>query len=74
MNVFERIFIVFGVLLSCTISICISEECSEISPCEVNCSSLRLGQYICPDPKISQIDPKTQQFRGCRNDNRAKGV
>lgn len=31
----------------------------------VDCSTLRLGQYICPDPSINQIDPDTQQFRGC---------
>ncbi|KAM3961024.1 LOW QUALITY PROTEIN: TM2 domain-containing protein 1 biscotti [Aphomia sociella] len=32
---------------------------------EVDCSTLRLGQYICPDPSINQIDPDTQQYRGC---------
>lgn len=31
----------------------------------VDCSTLRIGQYICPDPTIDQIDPETQQFRGC---------
>ncbi|GBP21240.1 TM2 domain-containing protein CG10795 [Eumeta japonica] len=31
----------------------------------VDCNTLRLGQYICPDPSINQIDPDTQQFRGC---------
>lgn len=33
----------------------------------VDCSTLRLGQYICPDPNatIEHIDPDTQQFRGC---------
>lgn len=31
----------------------------------VDCSTLRLGQYICPDPSIDQIDPDTQQYRGC---------
>lgn len=31
----------------------------------VDCSTLRLGQYICPDPSINQIDPDTQQFKGC---------
>ncbi|CAG9093736.1 unnamed protein product [Plutella xylostella] len=31
----------------------------------VDCSTLRLGQFICPDPSINQIDPDTQQFRGC---------
>ncbi|XP_038211969.1 TM2 domain-containing protein CG10795 [Zerene cesonia] len=31
----------------------------------VDCSTLRLGQYICPDPNINHIDPDTQQLRGC---------
>lgn len=31
----------------------------------VDCSTLRLGQYICPHPQKDQIDPDTQQFRGC---------
>lgn len=31
----------------------------------VDCSTLRLGQYICPDPNFDQIDPNTQQFIGC---------
>lgn len=31
----------------------------------VDCSTLRLGQYICPDPSLNQIDPDTQQYRGC---------
>lgn len=31
----------------------------------VDCSTLRLGQYICPDPSINPIDPDTQQYRGC---------
>ncbi|XP_045771336.1 TM2 domain-containing protein CG10795 [Maniola jurtina] len=31
----------------------------------VDCSTLRLGQYICPDPNKNQIDPDTQQFVGC---------
>lgn len=31
----------------------------------VDCSTLRMGQYICPDPSINPIDPDTQQFVGC---------
>lgn len=31
----------------------------------VDCSTLRLGQYICPDPSKNQINPVTQQFFGC---------
>lgn len=42
---------------------------------EVNCSNLRMGQYICPHPKHIHdfIDPKTQQPRGCTKGNKAKG-
>lgn len=35
----------------------------------VDCSTLRLGQYICPDPSKDQIDPVTQQFYGCTKGN-----
>ncbi|KAG6445339.1 TM2 domain-containing protein CG10795 [Manduca sexta] len=31
----------------------------------VDCSTLRLGQYICPDPSLDQINPDTQQYYGC---------
>jgi len=41
----------------------------------VECSTLRMGQYICPDPDPSYdyIDPKTQQPYGCTKENKAKG-
>lgn len=39
----------------------------------VDCNKLRMGQYMCPDPRISQIDLKTQQFKGCTRENKAKG-
>lgn len=35
----------------------------------VDCSTLRMGQYICPDPSINPIDPDTQQFIGCMKGN-----
>ncbi|XP_014245099.1 TM2 domain-containing protein CG10795 [Cimex lectularius] len=38
----------------------------------VECSTLRMGQYICPDPDYDLIDPKTQQPRGCTTENKAK--
>lgn len=41
---------------------------------EVDCSTLRMGQYICPDPSYDYVDPKTQTLRGCRPDNKAKGM
>lgn len=39
---------------------------------EVDCSKLRIGQYICPDPSINHIDAKTQQPYGCTKDDLAK--
>lgn len=40
----------------------------------VDCSTLRMGQYICPHPKLMNdyIDPKTQQPRDCTKENKAK--
>lgn len=42
-----------------------SDDAKSETVVKVDCSTLRLGQYICPDPSIDQIDPDTQQFRGC---------
>lgn len=39
---------------------------------EVDCSKLLMGQYMCPDPNVNFIDPKTQQPFGCTKDNIAK--
>lgn len=39
---------------------------------EVDCSHLRIGQYMCPDPAINHIDAKTQQPIGCTKNNVAK--
>nr|XP_022911833.1 TM2 domain-containing protein CG10795 [Onthophagus taurus] len=39
---------------------------------QMDCNTLRMGQYLCPDPKLNQIDPKTQQFKGCTKENKAK--
>lgn len=38
----------------------------------VDCSTLRMGQYLCPDPSYDLIDPKTQQIRGCTKQGIAK--
>ncbi|CAG9813507.1 unnamed protein product [Phaedon cochleariae] len=40
----------------------------------VNCDTLRMGQYLCPDPAYVDdlIDPKTQQLHGCTRENKAK--
>lgn len=40
---------------------------------EIDCSNLRMGQYICPHPDYDFIDPKTQQPKGCTKENKAKG-
>lgn len=40
----------------------------------VDCSTLRMGQYLCPDPDhLDFIDPATQQPKGCTKENKAKG-
>lgn len=44
------------------------------SPVKVDCNTLRLGQYLCPDPAYDFIDPETQQIRGCTKDNKAKSL
>ncbi|XP_059047001.1 TM2 domain-containing protein CG10795 [Achroia grisella] len=44
---------------------CSDESKSDSLVEEVDCNTLRLGQYICPDPSIDQIDPNTQQYRDC---------
>jgi len=41
---------------------------------EVDCNTLRMGQYICPDPAINHIDPQTQQPRNCTRENKALGT
>ena len=51
-------------------------QCSLItSDYRVECSTLRMGQFICPDPdpEYNYIDPKTQQPYGCTKENKAKG-
>lgn len=40
---------------------------------ETDCTNLRLGQYICPDPDHDHVDPKTQQYFGCTRENKAQG-
>lgn len=39
---------------------------------ELDCPELRMGQYLCPDPNVNHIDPKTQQPYGCTKDGKAK--
>lgn len=60
----------WNMVLNFVLIIMYVEQCFSF---EVDCNNLRMGQYICPDPQYSHIDPKTQQFKGCRKDNKAKG-
>lgn len=48
--------------------------CAHSADSNFECSTLRMGQYICPDPDPSYnyIDPKTQQPYGCTKENKAK--
>lgn len=48
-------------------------DADEPLPFSTNCSTLLMGQYICPDPTYDYIDPKTQQPFGCTQKNVAKG-
>ncbi|XP_068631686.1 TM2 domain-containing protein biscotti isoform X2 [Battus philenor] len=57
-----RIFLLVCLVFSYSYA---SDEAKIEKVVSVDCSSLRLGQYICPDPSINQIDPDTQQYRGC---------
>lgn len=42
---------------------------------DIDCNKLRIGQFICPHPDIidTYIDPKTQQPKGCTQQNKAEG-
>lgn len=57
--------IYFGLFLI-TITIPVSSEI------ELNCNELRVGQFMCPDPNVNHIDPKTQQPKNCNEKNKAK--
>ncbi|KAL4701903.1 hypothetical protein ACJJTC_013762 [Scirpophaga incertulas] len=47
-----------------------SDEAKTVKNEIVDCATLRLGQFICPDPSINPIDPATQQYRGCMKGDR----
>lgn len=46
---------------------------SLVSGVAYDCTTLLMGQFLCPDPGRNQIDPKTQQFYGCDQTGQAKG-
>ncbi|XP_050306095.1 TM2 domain-containing protein CG10795 [Anthonomus grandis grandis] len=56
-----------------------SDEELELGPSKsVDCNTLSLGQYLCPDPSYFTdpkseplIDPKTQEISGCTPENKA---
>lgn len=56
------------------ISIVIFTLVSYVNSDSIDCNTLRMGQYMCPDPNYDLIDPKTQQIRGCQPNNKAKGI
>ncbi|PSN48922.1 TM2 domain-containing protein [Blattella germanica] len=62
--------VVFLIVLLVTLLQC----CPSDSDYRVECSTLRMGQFICPDPdpEYDYIDPKTQQPYGCTRENKAK--
>ena len=39
---------------------------------ELDCKELLMGQFLCPDPNINHMNPKTQQPNGCTKENKAK--
>lgn len=51
--------------LSSALVVTASDDAKSDKVVTVDCSTLRLGQYICPDPIMDQINPDTQQFQGC---------
>lgn len=57
-----------------TLIILLSDDLHDIvvETVDVDCSQLRVGQYLCPDPEVDFIDPKTQQPYGCTKENVAK--
>lgn len=51
------------------------EDNIELGPPKlIDCSTLRMGQYLCPDPTYTLVDPKTQQIQGCTKENKAKSM
>lgn len=60
-------------LLGITVYLSIIVGAEDPKVYKTNCSSLGMGQFICPDPSYDYIDPKTQQPYGCTQKNVAKG-
>lgn len=47
---------------------------SETAEIELDCRTLRIGQFLCPDPSVDIVDAKTQQFKDCTKEGKAKGI
>ena len=71
MNNFQLSFIIIHIFFNWEF---VFGEEPEKNPLRVDCNTLRIGQYLCPDPAYNHIDPKTQQPRGCTKENKAKGI
>lgn len=70
-------WLVTGFVILFYISILISAENQDNATFSfylVDCNKLRMGQFLCPDPHVNHIDPKTQQLKGCTREGRAKGM
>lgn len=55
----------------CALKLSFGNEFNQIT---VDCNTLRMGQYLCPDPLYELIDSKTQQIKGCTKENKAKSM
>lgn len=59
-------------LLGITVYLSIIVGAEDPKVYKTNCSTLGMGQFICPDPSYDYIDPKTQQPFNCTQKNVAK--
>ena len=57
--------------LSVLLNILLNVKFAHSSNFETNCSSLQMGQYVCPN---TEIDPLTQEIRGCGQNNFAPSI
>ncbi|XP_065211715.1 TM2 domain-containing protein CG10795 [Planococcus citri] len=69
MNCFKNCKIMFIFIFLC---ILFTTSADDVRRNAINCSKLKMGQFICPDPTYDLIDPKTQQPRGCTDKNIAR--
>ncbi|XP_043274403.1 TM2 domain-containing protein CG10795 [Venturia canescens] len=65
---FETVLKCIGFMIIATFP---SGNGADTVPYEIDCNNLLMGQYICPHPDYDLIDIKTQQPRGCSEENKA---